>query len=473
MNMDEHFIGREAELEILQDIYESPKGELAIVYGRRRIGKSALLRHFCDNKNALYYTAKYWPDSMQLIAFSEAVTKHCHDLGSVTFKDWIDAIKALVHFGGEGRKIIVLDEFQYIAQNRPSILSELQAAWDESLGKENLLLILCGSAVSFIAKEVLGEKNPLYGRAGTIMKLAPLPFIDAVEFCPNYSPDDKFRSYAVLGGTPYYWDAFRPEKTLEENIAFSVLRSSAFLHDEPMSVLMQEFRDPLTYNVILTAIANGAVAFNEIAQKALVNGHVLPHYLSVLQNLEFIEKELPVFAGPGERGRASRGLYKISDNYLRFWFRFVAPSPIDAATTRQGVAIWRSIEPDFSEFAAPAFEQICREYLVRQQFAGKLPLSLTHFGRWWFKNVEIDIVGADASRRKCLVGECKYKNEKVGLRILRDLDAKAAQLPIADDAEIHRWLFSKSGFDDKLIARAAADPTIHLVSLEDLVKRDL
>lgn len=366
--------------------------------------------------------------------------------------------------------IIVIDEFQYIAKERPSILSELQVLWDEELSRKNIFLILCGSAVSFIAKEVLGEKNSLYGRARTIMKVRPLPFQTTAQFVPGCTADDVFRGYAVLGGVPYFWQGMNPQRSMTENLSSSLLRESGFLNDEAQSVLRQEFRDPSTYNAILQAIAFGATTRHEIAQKSLADSRNLTKYLTVLEDMDLIERESSVFAGSADLSNASRGLYRIADHYLKFWFRFLAKNPAPIMTRAEAMSEWRaSVEPFFSEFASEAFEEVCRQYLVRLRLAGRLPFRPAVLGRWWEKSEEIDIVAADHDRRSCLVGECKCRNEKVGLKVLRSLQAKCARLPVHDEAVFHYWLFSRSGFEDSLKALAERDPYLHLVGMDDLL----
>lgn len=463
------FFGRTGELETLQDAYESPTAEMAIIYGRRRIGKTALIRKFCEGKPVFFYTARAWKDDFQLEEFSQAVGSFNHN-PQQRFLDWPAALRALTVQPCDTRRVVVIDEFQYIAKERPSILSELQVLWDEELSRKNLFLILCGSAVSFIAKEVLGEKNPLYGRARTIMKVRPLPFATTAQFVPDCTAEDVFRGYAVLGGIPYFWQGMNPQRSLTENLAANILRESGFLNDEAQSVLRQEFRDPATYNAILQAIAFGATTRNEIAQKSLADSRNLSKYLTVLEDMDLIEREFSVFSGAGDLSNASRGLYRIADNYLKFWFRFLAKNPVPIMTRAEALSEWHaSVEPFFSEFASEAFEEVCRQYLIRQRHAGQLPFRPTELGRWWDKNAEIDIVAADHERRHCLVGECKYRNEKVGLKVFRSLQAKCARLPVHDDAVFHYWLFSRSGFEDPVKALAERDPYLHLVGMDELL----
>lgn len=422
-----------------------------------------------NGKPVFFYTARAWKDPFQLDEFSQAVGAFCRN-PQQRFLNWSAAFRALADQTCDARKVIVIDEFQYIAKERPSILSELQVLWDEELSRKNIFLILCGSAVSFIAKEVLGEKNPLYGRARTIMKVRPLPFQTTAQFVLGCSVSEVFRGYAVLGGIPYFWLGMNPERSMTENLASNILKTNGFLNDEAQSVLRQEFRDPSTYNAILQAIAFGATSRNEIAQKSLADSRTLTKYLSVLEDMDLIEREFSVFVGPGDLSNASRGRYRIADHYLKFWFRFLAKNPVPIMTRAEAMSEWSSsVEPFFLEFASEAFEEVCREYLVRLLYAGKLPFHPSVLGRWWEKDNEIDIVATDHDRRNCLVGECKFRNDKVGLKVFRSLQAKSIYLPVAEDAVFHYWLFSRSGFEDALVELAERDPYLHLVGMDELL----
>ena len=464
------FVGRQAELEVLEMQYASPRAEMAIVYGRRRVGKTALITHFCKGKRALYFSANRWTDSLQLRAFSRAVSDFAGLRRPIDFDDWTDALEYLSDLYPDERLILAIDEFQYIAQERSSILSELQNLWDHNLQQKNLLIILCGSAVSFIAKEVLGQQNPLYGRARTIMKVAPLPFVDAAKIVPQFNAEDQFKLYAVLGGMPFYYESIRPNLTFEENIAFNAILNASFLNQEPQSVIMGEFRDPSTYNAILNAISFGATTFNEIAQKSALPASRLPFYLGVLQDMDLVEKEFPVLFNLSDRGNIQRGIYRLSDNFLRFWFRFIATQTVPVMTRREALDVWsENIESAFSEFAAQAFEDVCKQYLWRKRFEDQLPMKPVRLGRWWHKSVEIDLVGPDAKGDNVLVAECKYRHQKTGISVLRALDKKCESLPIKKSVKVHRYLFSRSGFDDALTALSHTDPTLHLIKLEDLL----
>ena len=195
------------------------------------------------------------------------------------------------------------------------------------LSQINILLILLSSAVSYIEKNVLNERTPLYGRARTVLKVMPLSFQAASAFLPEYAVDDLFRGYAVLGGIPHYWQCLYARQSMEENLALNLLRANSFLHDEPQSLLRQEFRNPSTYNAILRSIAMGASTRSKIAEQSHVDNRTLTKHLIVLGEMDLLEQEFPVFSEPGEAGNVSQGLYRIKDPLHKFWFRFLADEP--------------------------------------------------------------------------------------------------------------------------------------------------
>ena len=461
--------GRTEELEALEGVCGSRRAEMVIVCGRRRVGKTALIQKVCEGRETFWYTAKAWKDEFQLELFSEAVSARLGKSG-VRYTSWTAAFEACVAAPGEGRRTIVIDEFQHIAQKRPGFLSELRAVWDDVLSQKNFLLILLSSAVSYVEKDVLGDRSPLSGRAGIVLKVPPLPFQTVSDFAPEYAADDLFKGYAVLGGTPYYWQCIDARRSMKENLALNLISSNGFLNDEPQSLLRQQFRDPSTYNAILRSIAMGASTRSEIAQKSLVDSRILTKYLTVLEDMDLIEREFPVFSGPDEPLSASLGRYRLNDSLHKFWFRFLADEPDLIRSQEEAQLKWKEkVEPYFSEFAHEAFAAACREYLLRRRLEGKIPEALMHFGRWWSGDAEIDIVGADEARQNCIAAECRYQREAAGMKVLRSLQKKCALLPVADDAVFSLWIFSRSGFDEALKAEAEAHSNIHLVPMEALL----
>jgi AAA+ ATPase superfamily predicted ATPase len=227
------FIGRKQELEFLEDKYNAPGAQLVVLYGRRRIGKTELLRRFCNGRQHVFYTCRELADANQLAAFSERIIRADSPAAKYisVFQDWEAAFKGIMELPANGeKKLLVIDEFPYMCKGNPSIPSILQVLWYELLKDQNVMIVLCGSAMSFFEKRILSEKNPLYGRTTGIYKMTGLPFDDAIRFFPNYSAEDKALAYAILGGIPHYLRQFDPEVSLRENIIKNVLTKGCVLY---------------------------------------------------------------------------------------------------------------------------------------------------------------------------------------------------------------------------------------------------
>lgn len=319
--------------------------------------------------------------------------------------------------------------------------------------------------MSFIEKELLAEKNPLYGRATGILKMNPLPYWDAACFFPDYSPRDQAVSFAVLGGIPHYLAQFDPDRPVGENITETILRKGAALYSEVEFLMHEEFRETATYNSIIQAIALGATQLNEIAQKTLLDSQRVSVYLKNLVEVGIVEREFSLAQGIKEQAKGSRGLYRVADNFFRFWYAFVFPNRSDLEMFDHEGVFEHEVKPSLEAFASMPFEQICAAWVRRRNRLGALPFRCSNIGRWWNKQAEIDIVGTSKDGRQLLLGECKFTNAPVGVREKTGLAAKASAFAAEEQ---HLYLFSKSGFDAKLARMAKADETLHLVDIADL-----
>lgn len=292
------FIGRESELNFLEERYSSNKGELVVLYGRRRVGKTETLKQFCKDKPHLFFSCRECTDKLQLKNFSEKLLKEKIPASAYIseFTDWEKAFRSITELPyGEKKKLVVIDEFPYMCKGNESIPSVLQNLWDDLLKDENIMLILCGSAMSFIEKELLAEKNPLYGRATGIYKMTEMGFYDAAKFFPDYSPKEKVIAYSILGGIPHYLNQFDGNRTLEENIKKSILSKGCALYSEVEFLLRQELRETPVYNSIIEAVALGNTKLNEISMKSLIDDTSKTSvYLKNLIELGIIEREFSI-----------------------------------------------------------------------------------------------------------------------------------------------------------------------------------
>ena len=477
------FIGRKQELQFLENKYNSKNGQLVVLYGRRRVGKTETLREFCRNKPHVFYSCREISDKLQLRSFSEKLLNEKIPAASYIkeFADWEAALRCITDLPyGDNKKLLIIDEFPYMCRNNESIPSILQNLWDEVFKDENVMIVLCGSAMSFIEKELLAEKNPLYGRATGIYKMESMGFYDAAKFFPNYSDKDKIIAYAVLGGIPHHLAQFDPDLSLDDNIKKNILTKGCALYSEVEFLLRQELRETSLYNSIIEAVALGNTKLNDISTKSLVEDTSKTSvYLKNLIELEIIEREFSVDDGTKERANTNRGLYRLTDNFFRFWYAFVFTNYSELEGGDVDGVFEYAIKPSLHEFASFAFEDVCREYVREMQKANKLPFRYKRMGRWWGKTTvrrrdriesqetEIDLLAVSAKSDKYLVGECKFKGRPFSYGEYLDTAAKLA--PIKEKAEFYYYLFSESGFDEKVVSKAAVNASIKLINVEDIV----
>jgi len=457
------FIGRKSELEYFNEKYENNDAQLIVLYGRRRVGKTELLREFCKDKPHVFFACKQCDNAEQLRDFSARMLKDNEASRFLNaFQSWEQALEAVLSLKAEGKKLLVIDEFPYMVNGNKSIPSVLQNLWDEKLSRENVMIVLCGSAMSFIEKEVLAEKNPLYGRATGILKMNELSFYDACEFFPDSPAKDKILAYSILGGIPYYLKQFDSKKSIEQNIKNNILRRGCILYNEVEFLMHQELRETGLYNSLVSAIALGATKLNEIHQKTLIEKTKINVYLKNLIEINVLKREFPISDSIKQTANVQRGLYAIEDNYFRFWYRFVYPNNSELeAGDADGVYDY-IVKPNLDEFASKAFENICVEYLRRQNRSNQLPFRFSKIGRYWDNKTEIDILAFDATGGNVLVGECKYKGKAFDSGDFDDLKQK--HFPHKENANIHYFIFSKGGFTEPVKQDAVC------VGVGDLVK---
>lgn len=480
------FIGREAELSFLQDKYDENRGQLVVLYGRRRVGKTETLREFCKGKPHIFYSCTQSTDKVQLAKFSKQMFKENIPARQYIseFADWESAFRSVLDLPyGDKKKLLIVDEFPYMCKGNKSIPSILQNLWDAELKDGNVMIVLCGSAMSFIEKELLAEKNPLYGRATGIYKMTEMGFYDAIRFFPDYSDEDKVFAYSILGGIPHYLRQFRPELSVAENIKKNILTKGCVLYSEVDFLLHQELRETPIYNSIIEAVALGNTKLNDISQKSLVEDTSKTSvYLKNLIELGIIKREFSVDSKMKEKANSNRGTYRLTDNFFRFWyaFGFTNFSQLEDGDV-DGVYDY-VISPALHEFASFAFEDVCKEFVKKLQKKNALPFRYAKMGRWTGKTTvrdkdaqsglrvaetEIDLLGIGRDAKEYLVGECKFK--KVPFDYSEYLDTKAKLTPLKESAKFYYALFSQSGFDEKVRAEVDRENNLRLFDLSQIV----
>lgn len=455
------FIGRERELATLNKLYASNKFEFIVIYGRRRVGKTALINQFIEGKNAIYFMGVESNAKQNLENFSKSIIEYNTGIETETsFLSFQAALEYVFKLSEKERLILAIDEYPYVARSSKSLASTLQLLIDKYKDHSKLMLILCGSSMSYMEDHVLAYKAPLYGRKTAQMKLVPFDFDETCRYFKNFSDEDKALIYGIVGGTPQYLLQMNDELSVEDNIKNTYLNPTSSLFEEPENLLKQEVREPALYNAIITAIATGASRMSEISSKVGEDTNICSAYVKKLVSLGIIQKETPY----GEKA-SRKSVYSIEDNMFRFWYRFIPENNSIIARGAVDLA-YKRIEPFLSNYMGKVFEDICKQYLWKLLLAGKCPVEFSSLGRWWGNDpvekgqAEIDIL-AEQDKNTALFGECKWTNEKVNLGVLETL-VKRSEL--FSYKKVHYYLFAKSGFTKGCLDRANEMGNVTLVS---------
>ncbi|MCM1467167.1 MAG: ATP-binding protein [Alistipes sp.] len=461
------FIGRERELVSLNKLYASDKFEFAVIYGRRRVGKTALINQFIKDKEAIYFMGVESNARQNLENFSRNIMERGTDIPTeTTFVSFQAALEYVFHLAEKERVVLAIDEYPYIAHASKSFASTLQLLIDKYKDNSKLMLILCGSSMSYMEDHVLSYKAPLYGRRTAQMKILPFDFADTCRYFKKLSDEDKALIYGIVGGTPQYLLQMDDRLSIEDNIKNTFLNPSSSLFEETENLLKQEVREPALYNAIITAIASGASRMAEISSKVGESTGVCAAYLNNLIELGLIQKETPY----GEK-TSRKSIYIINDNMFRFWYRFV---PENSSIIARGAAdlAYKRIKPHLPDYMGKVFEEICRQYLWKLLLNGEAPVVFKDLGRWWGTNpsareqVEIDIMG-EQDKETALFGECKWTGEKVDVGVLEKL-IRRSQMFHYD--KVHLYLFAKNGFTKGCMDKADTMRNVTLVTYDDILK---
>ncbi|MFB6215967.1 MAG: ATP-binding protein [Candidatus Aenigmatarchaeota archaeon] len=436
--MSKQFVNRDRELGWLEN--QCDENGLAVLYGRRRVGKTALMEEVMKNREAVYFLADQRPEEKNIEELQREMSDHVDEklFRQADFDDWVELFR---EFTGriDSEIVIAIDEFPYLIEQNSSIPSIFQKIWDRILKDENVTLILCGSSVRMMETHVLEYESPLYGRRTGQWQLEPLKFKGFSEFYPGTSFEEKLKFYTLLDGIPAYVLKTDPEKSFKWNLKNKILTKGTFLNEEAEFLLKQELRKPANYFAILQAIAEGSTRYGEIVNSTELNKSTVTKYLSNLQELHIVEKEYPVT----QKKEGRNALYRLSDNYYSFWFNTIYPNKGMIEQNKTGKLIDRA-EEKIHHLTAESFEKVCRQFTAQS-------FDVEEVGRWWKNQHEIDVVGIEEQKNKLVLGEAKWKQSQVGKDLLKQLEDEAELVKWGGrDREIHYVLFSKSGFTQKL-----------------------
>ena len=447
------FVDRKREMALLEREYESDTASLVVVYGRRRVGKTALLTQFIEQKPAIYFLATEESEAMNRQAFQQLAAAYLKDglLQEAAVARWEPIFERLVSAVRGERLVIVLDEFQYIGRNSPAFLSVFQRIWDQCLSKANVMVVLCGSLISMMMSQTLRYESPIYGRRTAQLRLRPVKFPYHPEFIGEEKPRDEWiRYYSVTGGVPKYIEMFSRAQSLEQGIKENILDTGSFLYDEPNFLLQREVSDIGSYFSIMRAIAAGNHKLSKIATVLQQKQTSIPRYLRVLIELDLLEREVPVTESSPEKSK--KGIYQIRDPFLAFWFQFIYPNRSYLETGHQEVVLRRIRQNFIDSRVSFIYEEICREQLWTLSANGQLPCVLDKVGRWWDNaGNEIDAVGIAEDEQVLVLGECKFWQGQVGLNVLQALEQKALQVSWHSETRKTLYvLFSIHGYTAEL-----------------------
>ncbi len=464
----EKFYCRETELRKLNARYNADNFECLIIYGRRRVGKTALINAFCKNKPTIFFSALNTTGQENLQSLSKAIINYEKPDATVVpeFKNYDDALQEITALGEKERLIFVIDEYPYLAKAKPAISSMLQHLIDHKWNNSKLFVILCGSSMSFMENQVLGQESPLYGRRTGQFKIEPLDYKDTAVFHPELSDEENALIYGITGGVPHYINKLGVKHDIDEALLNNLFDRSGYLYEEPANLLKQELREPAIYNSIIRAIAEGASRVADICGKVQESNTIVVKYLKTLIDLGIVKKEIPITEKAGRKT-----IYLLADNFFRFWYKFV-PNNVNAIDSGRIARIYpQTVKRYFSDYMGLIFEKMCQDYLL--YYAENLPAELVDIGQWWGtdmikkKQIQIDIIGTTMAANEYIVGSCKYRNEKIGLdelELLRDYATVFGK-----GVKYHFYIFSKGGFTEGLL-EAQKRGEVKLITLDDMYK---
>ena len=469
------FLGREKEILDLEKEY-ARDGGFVVIYGRRRIGKTTLIKQFIKSKTAFYFLATKEVESQSMKRFAGVIARTTGNsvMQKAAFSDWLDLFQAVADYKPNEKKVLVIDEFPYLVKVNDSFPSILQNAWDEILKDSNVMLILCGSLISMMKKHALSYESPLYGRRTAQMRIAPLPFTTVYEN-QKLSFEEAAGQYSITGGVPKYMEFFSDGQPLYEQIKENVLSKNGFLYEEPNFLLTDEVQVPTNYFSIIKVIADGNHKLGTIAGILGLETSALTPYLKTLSELGFIEKQVPVTEKNAEKTR--KGLYFISDNFLRFWFRYVYPYKGELELDNTQISL-DELDKDFKEkFVAFAYEDICKEIFARLCSDKAIDFTPSKIGSYWLNdksgNTQIDVMAVDTVNKRLFAGECKYHNQPVDadvyFELVKKVDNSAEIKSAFKGYTVIYGVFSKSGFTSRMTDISNSNPNLFLINETSIV----
>lgn len=476
MRAQRRFIDRIDELNTLENEYNRTDASFVIVYGRRRVGKTALISEFLSRHDCfkLYYLATQESEEQNLKAFRTLASEFLgNDLIKDSNADWLKIFSLIAEYPTDKRKIIVIDEFQYIGKAAPGFPSIIQKVWDTLLKDSDVMLILCGSLVTLMKQQTLDYSSPLYGRRTAQIKLKQIRFPFYQDFYSGKNENELIPFYAVTGGVPKYIETFRDSESVEEGIENYILNQQSYLYEEPYFLLQNEVSEIGSYFSLIKAIAMGNTKLSDISSYLGIKQTNIPKYLKTLMDLDLVEREVPVTENNPEKSKS--GLYRITDNFIAFWFKFVYPYRLFLERGEKEYVLEQIKKMFVQNYVSFVYEDICREKMWEYSANNLWNFRFDRLGRYWGQVCgETDILALDTIGNNMIIGECKYSESAKGLTVLHSIREKAAALEKKTNCKCQSYIiFSTSGFTKGLEEESERDSSIILVdTLTPRVKQE-
>lgn len=439
------FVDRKDEAARLNDALARGKSSLVVMYGRRRLGKSTLIKRVLS-ENDVYFLADRSEEQHQRVLLAKVIAQVFPDFDKLTYQDWESMFRA-VNYRTDKRFTLCLDEFPYLVEQSSELPSVLQKLVDEKQLKYNL--VLCGSSQNMMYGLFLDSTAPLYGRADEIIKLAPirLPYIQEAL---SLNAMNAIEEYAVWGGVPRYWELRENRNSLDDALWRNILSVNGTLYEEPVKLFQDDVKDIVKTSTIMSYIGTGANRLSEIAARCNEPATNLSRPLKKLIDLGFLEKDVPF--GIDEKN-AKKSLYKIADPFMAFYYQFVVPNRSFIELGRR-LPIEQALTAHFSEYVSMQWEKLCREAVTGNLVNG---VVYGKAKRWWGsvlnedrkpEQIEFDVMAESLDKKYLLVGECKWTTQENGKQLTTELLRRANLLPFAKKYTIVPMLFLKNATKD-------------------------
>lgn len=456
------FIGREEELRKLEEQFDGNSFEFSVIYGRKKVGKTALISEFIKDKKAIYCPTMEANEKQNLEIFSQSIMSVAMGTSTnIVFRDFQDAFEYVGQIAKEERLVFVIDNYPHLDNCYSKISSLLTSMIEDKWIHSKLMLILCGSSVSDMENKVLGAKSPFKGKITAEMKVLPFTFAECRQYYRKFNRKDMALAYGMSGGIPAYMDKFDENKSMEANIKANFFDTSAYLFEEPANLLRQEFREPMHYNAILKAIATGSTKISEISlHSGLCDTSATSNYMSKLMALGLVEKIYP-----HQAKSTKKTVYRITDGMVQFWYQFI-PDNMPLIGVGAKDRVYDRVEGQISAYMGTIFEEMCKQYLCKENDRGDLPVQFTSIGKWWGidpankQQTQVDIL-ADNEQNEAIFVKCKWSEEEM---TEDDLNELRHQSTLFHYKKTVLMLFSMNGFSKE--CRKLAD-TLENINLID------